>query len=148
MLIYLLHATFVVAPCTAQDWSAADGFEYTEDEVLNYGVYYKTGPLWFMLGEVSFVTCKSEGGTMLKVSAHTYPKWRRIHEFHSDFSSVLDSSGHLPLTHVRRSIEKGQSVFDSISFDQQGLKAEEWITNDVCDTVSYTHLTLPTTPYV
>lgn len=123
--------------CVAQDWTVSDDFVYPDNEELHYNVYYKTGPLWFSLGEVKFVTSSKEGQLELRVSAHTFPRWRRFHEFHSEFVSILDVSGHLPETYVRRSVEKGKEVFDSIAFDQKNLKAKEWVSNDGGEMFNY-----------
>ena len=108
-----------------------------ENEVLEYNVYLKTGIFYFSLGEVVFTTTMESGLYKLNVSASTYPRWSRFYEFDSDFSSRLDSTNSYPLEFIRHSLEKGNSVFDSIRFDQKNLSAEEFVSNNDGELFTY-----------
>jgi len=101
-----------------------------ENEVLEYNVYLKTGFFYFSLGEVVFTTTKEGVHYNLNVSASTYPRWKRFYEFDSEFSSLLDTTNSYPLEFIRHSVEKGNTVFDSIRFDQRSLSAEEFVSNN------------------
>lgn len=113
----------------AQEWVAKEGYTYQSDEQLFYNVYFKTGFFWFSIGEVSFETKEIEEGLQLKVIAYTHPKWQKLYAFNSTFTSVLDSTDCYPLSYVRKSVEKGNSVFDSIQFTSP-LTAHEFVSNN------------------
>jgi len=109
----------------------------TAGEVLRYNVYLKTGIFYFSLGEAVFSTTKNEEFFELKVEASTYRRWKRIHEFDSEFTSTLDSQSRYPQCFVRNSVEKGNTVFDSISFDQERATAEEFVSNNDGEIFNY-----------
>lgn len=113
----------------AQEWVANDGYTYESDEQLVYNVFFKTGFFWFSIGEVSMETRELDEGLQLKVIAYTHPKWQKLYAFNSTFTSVLDSTSCYPSCYVRKSVEKGNTVFDSIQFLSE-LKAHEFVSNN------------------
>jgi len=135
----LILACFILfsSYCLAQAPKFPEVLGPIDKEVLEYNVYLKTGFFYFSLGEVVFTTTKKDGHYSLHVSASTYPRWHRFYEFDSDFISVLDSSNSYPKAFTRYSIEKGNTVFDSISFDQTALTAKEFVSNNDGELFTY-----------
>jgi len=136
-LALLSFALFLSLQTYAQAPMLSRALGPIENEVLEYNVYLKTGIFYFSLGEVIFSTTMESGHYNLNVSASTYPRWSRFYEFDSDFSSRLDSTDSYPLEFIRHSLEKGNTVFDSIRFDQQNLSAEEFVSNNDGELFTY-----------
>ncbi len=94
-------------------------------EHLNYTIYFKAGFIWVAIGEMSLNTSVYNERTHIQLKAKTFKKWKSLHEVEFDINAVYNNQSGFSESYLRRSIENGIYIKDSIEFDQTNLHVKE-----------------------
>jgi len=104
------------------DWSQ---LPYQDGEEVIYDVYYNWRFVWVPAGQVTFVVTEKESMLHFEVTGKSFPSYDSVFKVRDFYSSEVDKTTLLP-KHFKRDILEGKYVrFDSISFDQEGLRLRE-----------------------
>ncbi len=99
---------------------------FQDGEILTYIIYYNWGFIWVPAGEVKFEIAEHENHIELDVVGRTFSSYDNIFKVRDCYKSEVDKNTLFPF-HFKRDVHEGNyQRFDSIWFDQQNGKLEEY----------------------
>ncbi len=103
--------------CSIQNTTFQDGEEIT------YKLYYHLAPMWLAAGEVTFKVEEIGNQYHLSAVGTTYSFYEWFFKVRDYYDSYVDKGTLLPSLSIRNIREGGYTLYDKVSFDQQGKKA-------------------------
>lgn len=128
MLRSLFILLFSVGVASGQTNCYVEKIQFSDEEVLEYEVYYDWGPIWVNAARTSFSIKKVEY-TKKKLfhivgegSTHKTYDW--FFKVRDTFQSWIDTSTLKPLRYIRNSREGGTRVYNDSYFNYQNKKVD------------------------
>lgn len=104
----------------------SDHATWDTGERLTYKVYYNWQFIWIPAGEVDFTVTESADYYHMDVSGSTYKSYDPFFKVRDSYRSVVDKETDLPVYFVRDVLEGNYVRYDSISFDYEQGKINEY----------------------